>query len=58
MGEENFKAADWGDIIGQSRLTDNLRNAVRHNKISHAYLLQGEKFSGKKMIANVFARAL
>lgn len=58
MGEENFRAADWGDIIGQSRLTDNLRNAVRHNKISHAYLLQGEKFSGKKMTANVFARAL
>ncbi len=58
MGEENFKACEWRDIIGQSQLTDNLKNAVKHNKISHAYLISGEKLSGKKMLADIFARAL
>lgn len=37
---------------------DNLQNAIKHNKISHAYLIQGEKLSGKRMIADIFARAL
>ncbi len=48
----------WSDVIGQKQLTDNLRNALRFNKISHAYLIQGEKLSGKRMIADIFARAL
>lgn len=49
---------NWTDIVGQKQLVDNLRGALKHNKISHAYLIQGEKLSGKKMIADIFARAL
>lgn len=49
---------NWDDIIGQRQLVDNLRNALQHNKISHAYLVQGERLSGKRMIADIFARAL
>ena len=48
----------WSDVAGQVQLTDNLRNALKFNKISHAYLIQGEKLSGKMMIADIFARAL
>lgn len=50
--------ATWSDIVGLNQLTDNLRSAITHNKISHAYLIQGEKLSGKRMIADIFARAL
>lgn len=49
---------NWNDIIGQRQLVDNLRNALKFNKISHAYLIQGEKLSGKMMTADIFARAL
>lgn len=48
----------WSDVIGLTQLTDNLQNAIKHNKISHAYLIQGERLSGKRMIADIFARAL
>lgn len=48
----------WSDVVGQRQLTDNLRNALKFNKISHAYLIQGERLSGKMMIAELFARAL
>ena len=48
----------WNDVVGLTQLTDNLQNAIKHNKISHAYLIQGEKLSGKRMIADIFARAL
>lgn len=49
---------NWEDIAGQRQLVGNLRNALKFKKISHAYLIQGEKLSGKKMIAGIFARAL
>lgn len=49
---------NWKDIAGQKQLVGNLRGALKYNKISHAYLIQGEKLSGKKMIADIFARAL
>lgn len=48
----------WRDVVGQTQLTENLQNALKHNKISHAYLIQGEKMSGKCMIADIFSRAL
>lgn len=48
----------WSDVVGQKQLTDNLRSALKYNKISHAYLIQGERLSGKMMIADIFARAL
>lgn len=44
--------------MGQPQLTGNLQNALKYNKISHAYLIQGEKLSGKRMVADLFARAL
>jgi DNA polymerase-3 subunit delta' len=50
--------SNWNDIVGLSQLTDNLKNALRYNKISHAYMIQGEKLSGKMMVADIFARAL
>jgi len=49
---------NWNNIVGQKQLVDNLRGALKFQKISHAYLIQGEKLSGKKMIADIFARAL
>ena len=53
-----IKCMTWNDVVGLTQLTDNLQNAIKHNKISHAYLIQGERLSGKRMIADIFARAL
>lgn len=53
-----MECADWNDVVGQRQLTDNLKKALKYNKISHAYLIQGEKLSGKRMVADIFARAL
>ena len=56
--ESGTECVTWNDVVGQRQLTDNLQSAIAHNKISHAYLIQGEKLSGKRMIADIFARAL
>lgn len=46
------------DIVGQEQLKEHLQNAIRLNKISHAYIINGEKSSGKEFIAKIFAAAL
>jgi len=56
--ESGTECVTWNDVIGQKQLTDNLQSAIEYNKISHAYLIQGEELSGKRMIADIFARAL
>lgn len=46
------------DIIGQEHIKAHLQNAISQNKISHAYIIQGEHFSGKEFIAKTFAATL
>lgn len=50
--------ARFADIIGQDQIKEHLRNALQMNKISHAYIFNGEKSSGKEFIARIFAMAL
>ncbi len=50
--------ASFKDIIGQEQIKEHLQNALAANKISHAYIINGEKASGKEFIARVFAMAL
>ncbi|AMJ42249.1 DNA polymerase III subunit delta' [Anaerotignum propionicum] len=46
------------EIWGNQRLLSHLRMAVKNQKTSHAYLFIGGSGSGKKMIANTFAKYL
>lgn len=46
------------DIIGQEHIKEHLQNAISQKKIAHAYIIQGERFSGKEFITKVFAAAL
>jgi len=46
------------NIIGQEQMKEHLQNALQTGKISHAYIIHGEKSSGKEFIARVFGMAL
>ena len=50
--------AKFADIIGQEQIREHLCNAISSGKISHAYIINGERSSGKEFIARVFAMAL
>lgn len=50
--------AKFTDIIGQEQLKEHLQNAIATDKVSHAYIINGERSSGKEFIARVFAMAL
>ncbi|MCR4598223.1 MAG: DNA polymerase III subunit delta [Acetatifactor sp.] len=49
---------NFQDIIGQDQIRDHMLNAIKTGKISHAYIINGEQFSGKEFIAKIFAMAL
>ncbi|MCR5720632.1 MAG: DNA polymerase III subunit delta [Lachnospiraceae bacterium] len=48
----------FDDIIGRDTIKDYIRNAMKADKLSHAYIFNGEKDSGKEFIADIFAAAL
>ncbi len=50
--------AGFGDIIGHNQIVEHLKNAIQMQKVSHAYILNGESNSGKMMLAEAFAMAL
>lgn len=50
--------AKFTDIIGQEQLKEHLQNAISMNKVSHAYIINGERSSGKEFVAKVFAATL
>lgn len=50
--------AKFTDIIGQEQLKEHLQNVISMNKVSHAYIINGERSSGKEFIARIFAMAL
>ena len=50
--------ARFEDIIGQEQIKEHFQKSLETGKISHAYIINGEKAAGKEFIARVFAMAL
>ena len=50
--------AGFRDIVGQEQIKEHFHNALTSGKISHAYIINGEKAVGKEFIAKIFAQAL
>jgi len=45
-------------ILGNEQIKNYFLSAITHDKISHAYIFEGEKGSGKKTLASAFAKIL
>lgn len=46
------------DVVGHKDILKYISSAVENNRVSHAYILNGERGSGKKRLANLFAMTL
>lgn len=46
------------DVVGHKDIIQYIRNAVTSGQVSHAYIMNGERGSGKKLLANLFAMTL
>lgn len=50
--------AQFKDIIGQPHIVEHFQNVISQKTVSHAYIINGEKNSGKEFIASIVARTL
>lgn len=50
--------AGFKDILGNENILEHFGKAMEHGKISHAYIVNGEKGMGKKSLAKAFAMTL
>ena len=48
----------FSDIVGQEQVKEQLGRAIEYDRVSHAYIICGEKGCGKKTAARIFAAAL
>ncbi len=49
---------DFSKILGHETIIEYFKNAISMDKVSHAYILNGEEKSGKMMLAEAFAMTL
>ena len=48
----------FDEVIGQSLITQTLKNAIKTHQTSHAYLFAGPRGTGKTSMAKIFAKAV
>lgn len=48
----------FDDVIGQSHVSDTLRNALSQNRLAHAFIFSGTRGCGKTTTARILARAV
>ncbi len=53
-----FRPTTFNEVIGQEHISQTLKNAIREDKVAHAYLFSGPRGTGKTTMARIFAKAL
>lgn len=53
-----YRPDNFSSIVGQDYMVSILKNAIKTEKISHAYIFSGPRGTGKTSTAKVFAKAI
>ena len=53
-----YRPQRFEEVVGQEYIIKTLKNAIKLNKIAHAYLFAGPRGTGKTTIAKLFAKAV
>ncbi|MBC8145992.1 MAG: DNA polymerase III subunit gamma/tau [bacterium] len=58
VSARKWRPAEFESIVGQDHVTTTLRNAIRSERLHHAYLFSGPRGVGKTTTARILAKAL
>ncbi len=53
-----YRPETFSEVIGQDHVTEPLRNALKNDRVNHAYLFSGPRGCGKTTSARILARSL
>lgn len=53
-----YRPQTFSEVYAQEHITDILQNAIKSNRIHHAYLFNGPRGVGKTSLARIFAKSL
>lgn len=53
-----WRPKQFEEVVGQGHVTRTLQNAIKQDKLAHAYLFTGTRGVGKTSIARLFAKAI
>ncbi|WP_130819847.1 DNA polymerase III subunit gamma/tau [Anaerococcus vaginimassiliensis] len=53
-----YRPKTFDEVLGQDRVVNVLKNQVKNNNFSHAYIFAGERGCGKTTCAKIFAKAI
>lgn len=53
-----YRPDDFSSVIGQDYMISILKNSIKKDKISHAYIFSGPRGTGKTSTAKIFAKAI
>ncbi len=53
-----WRPKQFEEVVGQSHVTRTLQNAIKQEKLAHAYLFTGTRGVGKTSIARLFSKAI
>jgi len=53
-----YRPQSWDEVIGQEHVVRTLTNALKLNRVSHAYLFSGPRGTGKTTIARLLAKSV
>jgi DNA polymerase III subunit gamma/tau len=53
-----YRPQTFREIVGQQHVTETLANAIRQNRVAHAYIFSGARGVGKTTAARILAKAL
>lgn len=58
VSARKYRPATFNTVVGQSHITQTLKNAIARGQLSHAYLFTGPRGVGKTTCARIFAKAI
>lgn len=53
-----WRPQTFADLVGQTHVTETLQNAIRNDRVAHAYIFSGARGVGKTTAARILAKAL
>jgi DNA polymerase-3 subunit gamma/tau len=58
VSARKYRPETFASVVGQSPITNTLKNAIQHNHLGHAYLFCGPRGVGKTTCARIFAKTI